>query len=82
MCENPRPVHLTAGMKRFDGLIAPPRRCRAVHPPGQGVNEDGFKDETGGTMLFGASYEEIAIEISSVALILNQGWRRWDLRRG
>jgi hypothetical protein len=40
------------------------------------------RDETGGTMLFGATYEEIAIEIASVSLVLSQGWRYWDLRRG
>jgi hypothetical protein len=41
-----------------------------------------FRDEAGGTMMFGATYEEIALEITSVSLVLNQGWRYWDLRRG
>jgi hypothetical protein len=42
---------------------------------------DGHRREHGGVALLGASYEAVVTQISGVSLILNEGWRQWDLRR-
>ena len=42
---------------------------------------DGFRNEVGDTALLGASHVQVAMQICGVSLILNEGWRQWDLRR-
>ena len=42
---------------------------------------DGFQVEEGNVALFGGTYESVAEQIVSVSLMLNEAWRKWDLRR-
>lgn len=44
--------------------------------------EAGFRAEEDGMALFGSSYKSVVMPIVGVFLILNEGWRLWDLRRG
>src|SRR5699024_5471727 len=51
MSKNPRPILVTAGMERFNGLIAPPGWGGTVHALGEGMHEDGFEHKARGLVL-------------------------------
>lgn len=43
--------------------------------------QSSFRTEAGDVALFGSTYEQVAMPIVGVFLLLNQAWRVWDLRR-